>query len=85
MPSSHDEVAEREPPLEESLLLVCVVVLAGLRVVVAMYDGVPFDGQATISLFLVVGAVWCSARRAWRSARRWCRRSGALHDRARRR
>jgi hypothetical protein len=80
MPARVAGVADREPPLEESVLRVVLLVLGGLRVLVAARGGLPFDGEATIALLVFAGAAWCAARRAWRRARCWWRRSGDLHD-----
>jgi len=80
MPLRPDDVVERVPPREESVLLLALVMLGGFRVFVAIHDGLPFDGEATVALLMVLGAAWLWVRRAWRRARSWWRYSGGLHD-----
>jgi len=63
----------QERAAEPRVCVVTLLVLAGLRVLVAIRQGAPLDREATLALMLFVGAAWWSLRRAWRSARRWWR------------
>jgi len=62
-------VEEPDEPAEESFVLGALIVLGGVRVVVALAQRVPLDAEGTIALaMLVVGLTGAARRlaRAWR-------------------
>ncbi len=74
---------EEAPPRvsDESVLITALLVLGGIRVLVAALAGKWLEAEVTLAAFLLAAGVVWGLRRTGRRARRWWRRSRTLHGR----
>jgi hypothetical protein len=78
-----DEPVQEPPrrlPTEERFLIVLMIVIGGLRVLLGILAGKPFDGEMTLGFGGLVLGLWWGMRGLWPLRRRRRRRSGKLHD-----